>query len=285
MRLPRFLDREEYNNLRRQMRAPLGEFTLRTQASNLSIDDLDRRLDAGIDIEDLAEVVMLPDRTLIYEGRRVILYIRDVAVMSHRSGDASTLPRFHVANCSTLRDMRARNRYSRYVVAARDNGTFAINSIRDSVVTSKDERLHVCQNCLGELSYDDFKFDMTRDQRATHVERFSIGKFFLQYPRGIVSDAGLDGERSAPINDYTGDFGAHAHRAKADVGWTCQSCQTNLADQKLRRYLHAHHVNGLKHNNSPANLLVLCIRCHAGQPGHAHMQAQQAFQEYCQLGL
>jgi len=228
---------------------------------------------------------MLPDRTLIYKGRRVILYIRDVTVMGHRTPDTGTLPRFHIANCSTLQNMRAKKRYSRYVVAARDNGTFAINWIRDSVVTPKDERLHVCQNCLGELSYDQFTYNMTRDQRGALVERFAIEKFFRQFPRDFVSGSGLGTEQSARINDYTGDFGQHAQAAKSAVGWRCQSCQTNLESQSMRKYLHAHHVNGIKHNNSPENLLVLCIRCHAGQPGHSHMQALPAFQEYCQLRL
>ncbi|WP_209022170.1 HNH endonuclease signature motif containing protein [Pseudomonas fluorescens] len=43
----------------------------------------------------------------------------------------------------------------------------------------------------------------------------------------------------------------------------------NLTEQ--RHLLHVHHVNGVKQDNSSANLLPLCIDCHRKQPLHDHM--------------
>jgi hypothetical protein len=285
MRLPRFTAHVGLNSLRQQMGAPgLGDLTLVQSDDILTIDDLNTLITGGIDIQDLSEVVMLPDRSLVYKGRRVLLYIRDVPVFNRRPDGPAALPKFHVSNCTTLREMRSKKRYSRYVVAAREDGSFLINLIQDSVTTGAMERLNVCQNCLGELAYEHFAYEMNRNQRRAIVEAFTVGAFFKKFPRDLVTGDGLEGESSARINDYTGDFGQHALAVKTAANWICQSCLENLGAPHLRKFLHAHHVNGIKYDNSSMNLLALCILCHACQPGHTHMHAHPALREYRALG-
>lgn len=286
MRLPRFLDHADFNELRRLMGAQaLGDLTLSLSPNRLTLAELETLMTGGIDLRSLDEVVVLPDGTLAYKDRRVLLYIRDVPVYHRERGSVDSLPKFHVANCKKLIDMRAQQRYSRYVVAARDDGNFRLNLIRNGNVRTIDERLKVCQYCLGELRYQNFSHQMPREDRMEIVEEFTVQRFFQQWPRDLLSAEGLDGEATAPLNDYTGDFGRHAYAAKEAAGWTCRECRRQLGASGLRRYLHAHHVNGVKFDNRPENLVALCISCHARQPGHGHMESLPELARYRALPM
>ena len=39
---------------------------------------------------------------------------------------------------------------------------------------------------------------------------------------------------------------------------------------KKKKFIHAHHINGNKQDNSSANLEVLCAMCHGNKPGGGH---------------
>jgi len=281
MRLPNFLEDSELNELRRRMGAQtLGDLKLAVSTNRLTVAELETLITGGIDIKSLDEVIVLPDGTLAYKDRRVLLYIRDISVYHRATHDAENLPKFHVANCKKLIDMRAQKRYSRYVVAARDDGNFQVNFIGEGNTRTVDQRLKVCQFCLGQLAYRKFSRDMPKPQRVAIVEEFTVQRFFEMWPRDLLSADGLDGEATAPLNDYTGDFGIHAHAAKDAASWKCRGCGENLGAHGLRKYLHAHHINGVKFDNRPENLVALCISCHAQQPGHAHMEGMPDLAEF-----
>ena len=64
------------------------------------------------------DVEVALDGTLEYQGRKVVLYIRDVK---------GHLPKYHVVGCHTLSDMRSKGKYKRYVVTRRTDGEFLLN--------------------------------------------------------------------------------------------------------------------------------------------------------------
>jgi hypothetical protein len=118
MKLPDFLLDAPLNTLRTRMGAVrLGNIQLRTSAKRLTLAELETLVSGGIDIGSLDDVRVLPDGSLAYKDRRVMLYIRDVSVFGNRERSHDRQPRYHVANCQTLRDMRDSNRIERYVVA------------------------------------------------------------------------------------------------------------------------------------------------------------------------
>src|SRR6266481_242261 len=120
MMLPDFIEFEPFNRLRRLMNAPLpNEFSSGYTINRLTQDDLDRALEGieGVTVDDISDVTVLPDGTLSYQNRRVLLYIRDKWAFP-----GQRLPKFHLANCKKLEEMRAHGRLERYVISTRSDG-------------------------------------------------------------------------------------------------------------------------------------------------------------------
>jgi len=282
MRLPDFLQSAELNGLRNRMGAVrLGDLTLKSGSTRLTLAELESLVTGGIDVASLDEVRVLSDGSLAYKDRRVLLYIRDVSVFGGRQTRQDRNPRYHVSNCSTLQEMRASNRIERYVVAARDDGQFQVNFIREkSSVESSVLALRICQNCLSALNWQGFGYHLPRPSRETIVGAFTPRQFFDAYPRDLIYDADLDDEGTAPLNGYTDDFPEIASSIKRSLGHRCEQCSLELSSYGLRRYLHVHHKNGQKYNNARSNLIALCLRCHAGQAGHAHMRNTDEYRHF-----
>ena len=115
MMLPDFVEFEPFKRLRRLMNAPLPDnFSSGYTINRLTHDDLDKALEdiEGVMIEDINDIQVLPDGTLGYKHRRVLLYIRD-----KRAFPQQNLPKFHVADCSKLGQMRQNGRFGRYVIS------------------------------------------------------------------------------------------------------------------------------------------------------------------------
>lgn len=118
MRLPDFTDDKPLTELRRQMNAALRDFVPAETAYTLTPDEIERLATEGIEVP-IEDVQVLNDGTHVYKGRRVIVYIRDVA----EYGGRYSLPRFHLAMCDTLGRMIDEGRYKkRYVVASLARG-------------------------------------------------------------------------------------------------------------------------------------------------------------------
>lgn len=277
MRLPDFLANASLNALRLKMRdAPLGRGFAREASRKLTEAELEILITGGIDIKSLDDVVARPDGTLAYKDRRVVLYIRDIA---DARGYRQSLPKFHVAECRTLQDMRRNQRFGRYVVAARADGQFQINRIGSGSPPAL-ERLAVCKNCLDKLGFNGYTSEWPKSRCDAAVSTFTLDDFFTQYPRDLVDFGGAGEESTSPLNDYTGDFGIHASACKERARYICEKCQRDFSTSLRRRYLHAHHVNGLKWDNSIENLRALCIKCHAEEPFHGHMRSMVQYTEF-----
>jgi hypothetical protein len=104
MKLTDFYKLAPLNDLRARMGIPhdvYGTLAVEISAPKLTPDELVRLYEGdGIEVG-LDEVRVLEYGTLIYKNARVLLYIRDV----HPYQEQIDLPKFHVANCPTLRNM------------------------------------------------------------------------------------------------------------------------------------------------------------------------------------
>jgi hypothetical protein len=219
----------------------------------------------GILLDDLEELTKESDRTLSYKGQRVVVYIRD----QHKVREDQGLPKFHISFCGTLDTMQRNQRWHRYVIANPDNETFIINWISDPITTIS-ERLDVCQTCLDNLMWDNFILRMPKSTRHSIVSNFRLIDFFAKYPKDLMSVLPAHNVDTAPINDYSDDFEQIRQRIIKERGYSCDACRLDLTSES--NWLHLHHENANKADNSPSNLTLFCYDCHANQPYHSHMK-------------
>ena len=118
-----------------------------------------------------------PEGILRWKGEAVVLYIRDqTSVPSH---GVSTY-KFHLSECSTIRSMRSRSLYGRYVVSNRDDGRFPAKASGWHRDTTRLVRMQVCRNCLKSVDWDGYGSATYLDQEQI-VQRFDIRAYFDVY--------------------------------------------------------------------------------------------------------
>lgn len=274
MKLPNFFDFEPLNKLKANMGVPknvYGDLTVLIDPSRLTESELEKLTSVhGLDIS-ADQLTILLDGTLSYKNTRVLLYIRDVTIYE---------PRFHLANCTTLQGMRENNRFNRYVVSINTNGYFHINIIENNQIRSEVKRLSVCQNCLKYLVLDGFSSDWSKQKRTNYVANFNMESFFDKYPKTPHLNIPKYNADNAPVNTYTVDFPEISQSFKESLHWKCQQCGVSLEHPDLRKWLHVHHINGIKSDNLKKNLKAVCIRCHADEPSHEHMKSSIDYKEF-----
>lgn len=279
MKLPDFEHDAELNSLREAMGAPLRNYSPPPPSNVLTIEEIERLAGEGIEIP-LDEVRVLNDGTHVYKGRRVILYIRDVADY----GDRVEMPKYHLAMCTTLSKMMDRGLFKkRYVVATRDDGKFSVQIIRGDVVVKREEELNVCQHCLDELNYRSFSLGMKRDWRLRAVRDFSIKAFFDEFGKSCVWATPTFDAVHAPTNIYSAQFFRIAKAIKEKRGYRCErvDCRIDLSAPEHRRFLHAHHIDTDKSDSHPKNIKLLCIRCHTREFQHSHLKRSPDYAVFC----
>jgi len=226
--------------------------------------ELDGELAGGkeIDIGDVESIGGL----LSYKGRQILLYIPE----QYRIDEVAVSPekgtKFHLADCRTLKEMRSRNRYNRYVGINGESQTFPVHGTSRHSGEHRDENveLKVCKNCLKHLNYKGYETGPT--PKGKIFNEFNISEFFARHTTIFEY---LPTQLYPKTKGYTSDWSEVSRKYRAEQNYCCEQCSVNLSEDK--GLLHCHHINGNKPDNSYSNLKALCIDCHRRQPMHEHL--------------
>lgn len=201
------------------------------------------------------------------DGNPFVLYIYDQSGSTYRSrwgynrGYYNHGPReykFHFCWCPTLEKMTAIGRRARYKAKNDiENNLFVANrgSGRDEKI-----KMNVCKFCLMTMNYKNYNGNYYPEKEVIHDE-FDMILFFEEHaPQHLLRP-------SHPFHAgrYTSDWPQVRRKIIEMREGKCEKCGAT-------NNLHVHHKNGIKDDNGPANLQVLCKTHHAEQPMHEHMR-------------
>lgn len=202
-----------------------------------------------------------------YQGRQVLLFIPN---QFNKLDDILNNPmkgnRFHVSDCSTLQEMKQKNKYNKYAVTRNLSGKFQIYNYKNESNTV-DAKLHVCKNCLEKLNYKNYKNESFHNKTKI-FEEFSIEEFFETYSTLFEYLPAIDTSKE-PQNDYTKDWEDVSKDYRSSKNYICETCDTSFVHNK--DLLHTHHKNGIKSDNNIQNLKAVCIDCHRKEINHKHV--------------
>ncbi|PWI34736.1 HNH endonuclease [Vibrio albus] len=230
-------------------------------------DPIGIQLAKGVEV-DLSEVETISG-LLSYQGRQVLLYIRDHGAGVRKAlEDGSQGRKYHLADCKVLQEMREKGRFERYVVTNDTSDMFSVTGYdrftQEAIEGETD--LKVCKVCLRHLNYKGYQVG---GNKGLIFNSFAMDEFFSTYSSHFLY---MPTRLSDEVNDgYSPDWARVSANYKQKQNFTCEKCGVVLDKAIHRHLLHTHHINGVKSDNKESNLRVLCADCHSKEAFHEHM--------------
>lgn len=147
------------------------------------------------------------DGGIFYNGRRVILYIRDQA--QYFSADRISEYKFHLAACSTVKSMLAQNRYEKYVITENTIGVFKNN---------------IYQN----FSIKEFFASVNNDNQ----KNFDVTPEYI--------------DATAPLNVYPPNWNKISKVIRTENGYICEDCGRIFPDGRGLQVHHKNGIKILR---------------------------------------
>ena len=229
---------------------------------------VDKELRKGIEVKSLDEIET-QDGLFVHKGRQIVIYINDHTYIGCESvmQDPNNGKKVHLYECETIAKMRADGRFDRYIKIMPEDNKYPID---DKSSQGIEVKLYPCQNCLKALDYKRFKTSLV-DSVKEFLDAFDAEEFFRDYSTFFIRKP-KHSNVTVPYTGYSKGWHKISREFRERNGWICGGCGVNLSQKKYHGIIHAHHISGVKYDESDENLKCLCIVCHAKQPHHGHMK-------------
>lgn len=204
---------------------------------------------SGNDVKKLKEEAWISEQPFYDEEENpFVLYIYD---QSFRWGNDY---KFHFCWCSTLEQMGAAGRISRY------KAKYDIDNPNFKVRNDKLKKLKVCQNCLTGFDHPDYT-PPHHSKAYKKVKEFKLEDFFDKYGMQNLEEP----THQYNEHDYPDNWSQISKQYRKRKDWECEECGRDMSSNKSN--LHVHHKNGVKDDNgitgNRPNLQALCKKCHS----------------------
>lgn len=173
------------------------------------------------------------------EKQQVYLYKRHYKLIEHGK------PRFHICKCATIKHfLNAGILKDEYVRANSDPvPVFNLDMDKEELVSN----LPLCKYCSS----------IARE----YVNVYS-SDFVDKIKREMKKNENMDAQE-LDIFGYTRSWDEISRLFRESHNYTCEECGLHIEDVYDRQYIHCHHIDKNKLNNSESNLKCLCLRCHS----------------------
>ena len=223
----------------------------------------------GLDT-DLSDIFQTNERelfVLLKDGsiRKTVIHIVDISSYWEKDWEH---PKFHIYNCKTVEQMRQNQRGHRYKVSGRRDGQFFL------IKKDKEwyEPLKICSHCLKIFNE---KFKQDKNKKTFKIKDYLNKTFSSDVPK-----INMELDICTVPNRYSDCWPEISERRKEQENYKCEKCRIDLSRKKYKKFLHTHHVDGNKANNTKENLTVLCIECHAKEFSHSHIRELPQCREF-----
>jgi hypothetical protein len=247
-----------------------------SKETEVKIDALQKE---GVDLESLDSLVVsptgiyatLPDGTFF----KVVLYIsyRDRSLIENPKVG---YPKFHMFRCKTIEQMFSEGRGHKYKISQRVDGKF-------NLYVGKSLEIALLEPCMHCVNLFNRQAGNNRIPYGSSSHEFLNA---LEMTNRISSDlvaSEFEYDYDTIPNVYSKDWRSIARKFKEMKNYQCEKCNWKSTNFNDRKYIHAHHINWMKNDNRISNIKILCIECHAKQPGHQHIRNSADYKEHERL--
>lgn len=261
------VDLSEFNKLvDENVSERLSQFSVSLESPNFDRMDELRKIPHLVTDFDLD--ISINGQLLSYDGHGVLVYIKEHSDLSKAVADPyNEAKRYHLTDCQTIQDEKKDKRFGRLVALRYMEDDIPIC---DGEGNTKNAKLVVCGRCLRKLKYSPYLNAGNSEEEKLLVQKnFSLREFLKKQHSFPEESLPLRHAKFSNFS-YTSDWKSVSEVYKLSQNYSCEECGVELKQRK--ELLHTHHIDGVKSNNHPANLMALCVECHSEQPKHKHLK-------------
>lgn len=160
----------------------------------------------------------------------------------------SIVPKFHILNCSTIMQQKARANFNGHYVFSNQ-----IERVKD--IDGIEKEVTLCKLCIN---------NQTTIKNVLNVSEYVKDYIHNKDVEPNFDDEDLPEGKLFDTFAYTADWDKKSQAYRISVRFTCENCGIRLNEiYGDGFFLETHHKDGNKLNNDDSNLSALCTLCHS----------------------